>query len=210
MTTGIGTRIAKCTVLRMCMSEDDITVSTSPYIVRRIAHIARVGMVEQTRAAYVAGEDAMWSLSGGVVVVVGRAGGQVRPPERTQADGATAISTVEPDLVAVVPTIVAQEVAHRKVLHRHTIRLQDLDAVASAPIRTEVLKGRVGTASRSTGQRAIHDHVVAVHSSNVNSGGCHQHSIVTGALLVVVAWTDENPVTRLSRIHSRLNALELP
>src|SRR5260370_2728197 len=117
MTTGIGTRIAKCTVLRMSMSEDDITVSTSTYIVRRIAHIARVGMVEQTRTAYVAGKDAILSLSGSVVLVVGRAGGQVRPPERIQADGATAIAAVEPDLVAVVPTFVAQEIANRKVLH---------------------------------------------------------------------------------------------
>src|SRR5258708_12142402 len=148
MTTGIGTRIAKCTVLRMCMSEDDITGSTSPYNVRRIAHIARVGMVEQTRAAYVAGEDAILSLSGSVVLVVGRAGGQVRPPERTQADGATAISTVEPDLFAVVPTIVAQEVAHRKVLHRHTIRLQDLDPLTPSPIPTNVLNPTVPTATR--------------------------------------------------------------
>src|SRR5260370_23612746 len=119
MTTGIGTRIAKCTVLRMSMSEDDITVSTSTYIVRRIAHIARVGMVEQTRTAYVAGEEAILSLSASVFLVVGRAGGQVRPPQRTQADGATAIAAGEPDLVAVVPTIVAPEDANQQVLHLH-------------------------------------------------------------------------------------------
>src|SRR5260370_26440401 len=130
MTTGIGTRIAKCTVLRMSMSEDDITVSTSTYIVRRIAHIARVGMVEQTRTAYVAGEDAILSLSGSVVLVVGRAGGQVRPPERTQADGATAIAAVEPDLVCRLLLEKKKEIANTEVFHTHTIRLQDLSYVA--------------------------------------------------------------------------------
>ncbi len=73
MTPGIGTRIAKWAVLRMRMRDDDITVSTRPDIERRIAHIARVVMVEQTRTADVAGEDAIESLSGRVVLIVGRA-----------------------------------------------------------------------------------------------------------------------------------------
>src|SRR6266566_4319710 len=207
MTPGIGTRKAQGAVLCMTINYDDIAVSTRPDIERRIAHIARVVMVKQTRTTDVAGEEAVESLSGSVVLVVGRAGGQVRSQVRPQANGATAIAAVEPDLVAVVPAIVAQEVAHRQVLHRRAIGLQDLDAVASAG--TEVLQGRVGTASRSAGQRAIHDHAVAVHASDVKIGSRHQHAISTGAPLVVVAWTDKNPVPRTGGIHRRLNRLKL-
>src|SRR5436305_10271908 len=112
--------------------EDNVTVGTGPDIERRIAHIAGVVIGEDARAADVAGEDAIDRLSGGVVLVVGRAGGQVAPLERAQADAAPAIAAVEPDLVAVAPTVVAQEVADGQVLYRHAIGLQDHDAVAPA------------------------------------------------------------------------------
>src|SRR5438874_7706464 len=89
VTTRIGSRIAKWAVLRMHMRDDDVTVSTPPDIERRIAHIARVVIFEPARAADVAGEDAIDRLSGRVILVVGRAGGQVASQERPHADGAT-------------------------------------------------------------------------------------------------------------------------
>src|SRR2546421_259664 len=119
--------------------EDDMAVGTGPDIERRIAHVAGVVIGEEARTADVAGEDAIDGLGGRVVLVVGRAGGQVAPLERAQADGTTAVAAVEPDLVAVAAAIVAQEVANRQVLYRHATGLQDLDAVASAG--AEVLEG---------------------------------------------------------------------
>src|SRR5690348_14841155 len=59
MTGRLSTRVAESAVLCVGMSKYDITVATGTYIVRRVAHIVRVGMVNQTRTAHITGEDAI-------------------------------------------------------------------------------------------------------------------------------------------------------
>src|SRR5437016_721851 len=113
MTTRVSTRVAESAILCMSMGEHDIAVATGTYIIRRVAHIACVSMLNQARATHVAGEDTILSLGRVVVLEVGCTGGQIGSEERSHTDHATTVTAIEPDLVAVVPTAVAHEVANR-------------------------------------------------------------------------------------------------
>src|SRR2546426_1182490 len=150
--------------------------------------------------------------AGGWAGAVGLAGarGRVVPLAAAHADRAAAVAAVPPDLVAVTARGgVGKEVTDGQVLDVGPARLVDLDPVAPRHLERRVRAA--GSARADPGP--VHDHAVSVESSQMDAGCTDQHPGrqlgITGAVLVVVAGRDQDPVPRPGGIDRGLDGLEL-
>src|SRR5581483_8867564 len=189
-------------------------------VVAGVGEVARVVVGPDAGAAGVAREEPV--LGGGLVVLEERGGRvQVAAPERAEADLAAAVAAVPPDLVAGVPAA-GEEVAGRQVLDAHAAGLPDDDAVpaqvATALLQAVVLVGPLAATGRGPRLGAVHDHVVAAHSTEVqvrgpdqDGGGRHvpRRPVDPVAPLVVIAGPDQDPIAAVGRVHGRLDRPEL-
>src|SRR5205085_12126162 len=100
MPTCVRTGEPECAELSMSVRQDLVAVRAGTDVVRRVAHVRRVAVVDDAGTLGVAGEDAVLAARIAHTVGVRRRRGEVVAPERAHPDLAGAVTTVPPDFVA--------------------------------------------------------------------------------------------------------------
>src|SRR5262249_51888677 len=172
-------------------------------IVGRVGHVARVGLLDHARAARVADEDPVLGQVRAVQVgrPVHRGGAQVGAAVRAHGDLAAAVAAVPPDLVA-VPAGPGQVVADGQVLDADPAGLSDGDAVAARTAVGVLECGRRRAGLARGPVAAVDDDTVAVQPADVQVWLLDPDAGrgPLGALLVVDARPDQDPVARAGRV----------
>src|SRR5215470_6834346 len=183
-------------------------------VVGGVGHVARVGLLDHARAPRVAHEDPVLGQVRALQVgrPVHRGGTQVGAGVGAHADLAAAVAAVPPDLVAgpAVPAGPGEVVADGEVLDGHPAGLEDLDAVA-ADAAVGVLQRRARWAGLAGGPvAAVDDDAVPVEAAEVQVWLLDPDAGPgpLGALLVVHARPDQDPVTGVGRIDRVLHGRE--
>ena len=221
-TAGVGARVADRVELRVGLIHRLIAdLPAGPDVVARVVEVGRVGLVPGS-ATPVAREDAV-GRGRLLRLEVGAGSGQKATREAVAADPAAVVAAVPPDLVT-GGLGAAQEVACGEVLDRDVWRLVDHQAVETGGLARDLVAEVLGVAGSAADCRAglgpIHDHGVAVHAAEVDAGLADEHTgrELTVALGMadrgwrglVVARSDENPVSGVSRLQRGLDGRVLP
>ena len=219
---GVGARVAERRVLGVRVGEPRVAVRTRAHVVGRVAHVARVGVLDQPRPVHVAREDAVLAAGRVLAQEHGRRRREIGAVVAVQVHGAGAVATVPPDLVAAAAGA-GQEVACGQVLDRDAVHLEHLDAVAARRVavpveRAQILRVRARIARRRAGLGAVDDHLVAVEAAQVEVRLRDQHGaggVAAGqrvhvvAALVVVAGGDQDPVAGARGVDRLLDRREV-
>ena len=208
--------VAEVAVLRVGVVEGRVAVGARADVEGRVGRVVRIDLREQPGAERVRGEDAVGHERLVVAFVVGRGGRQEGAPPGPECLFAAAVTAVEPELVATA-LAPGEEVAGAQVLDAHAFRLEHLEAVAArcmpfAVQRAEVLIGRARAALGSAGLGPVEHHAVAFHPADVKPRLLDQHSRAgvrsysrLGGRFFVVAWADQDPVTRVGSVDRGLD-----
>src|ERR1700738_3869456 len=129
MSSGVRAGVSEGRILGVRVGDQGVAVGTRADVVARVGHVAGVRVGDDAGTARIAREDPVPGSRGAGACVEGARGGEIRAAEGSEIHVATAVTTVEPDLVpAAAPAV--EEVAHGEVLDRDAVGLEELDAVA--------------------------------------------------------------------------------